>query len=91
VLIGHPHIFSEAWNSDTHRWEALGLICFWGSLEVSWRAWRLARNHPWEIELTAPRGSDADILEVREVLRQIREVLDGLGSASSETGANRDW
>jgi hypothetical protein len=79
VLIGHPHILSEAWNSDRQRWEVLGLICFWGSLEVGWRAWRLAHNHPWEIELTSPQGSDANLLEFREVLRQIREALNDLG------------
>ncbi len=71
----HPQVFDVSWNPSTGRWEAHGLLCFWGSEEVAWRAFRANENVTWEIEVLAHPDRDPDLVDPETVVRQVREEL----------------
>ena len=75
MQLAHPHIFDFSWNPNAGRWEANGLLCFWGSEEVAWRAFRANENVTWEIEVLAHPDRDPDLIDPETVVRQVREEL----------------
>jgi len=75
TLIGHPYIQQNHWNHDAGRWEAEGLLCFWGTEEVAWRAFRANENFTWEVEVLAHPDRDPELVDPETVVRQVREEL----------------
>ena len=71
----HPQVFQVHWNPAAERWEAHGLLCFWGSEEVAWRAFRSQERLPWEVEVLPAPNRDPELITPENVVRQVREEL----------------